>query len=65
MKITEAIRTGIRNVGRSKRYILLVYFLNLVVAMVFAAILAGTIQDSLGSSQAAENMSTGFDGCGL
>ena len=62
MKITEAIRTGIKNVGRSKRYILLVYFLNLVVAMVFAAILAGTIQDSLGSSQAAENMSTGFDG---
>ncbi len=62
MNIIEAIRKGFRNVGQSKRYIFFVYLVNLVVAMIFAAILAGTLKDSLGSSKAAENMTMGFDG---
>ena len=35
MGILKAFLTGIRGVNRSKRYILLVYLINLVVAVVF------------------------------
>lgn len=62
MNILEAIRKGLGSVGQSNRYIFFVYLVNLVVAMIFAAVLAGTLKDSLGSSMAAQNMKTGFDG---
>jgi len=62
MEILKAFLAGIRGVNRSKRYILLVYLINLVVAVVFGLALASVIQNSLGSSLAAEKMAQGFDG---
>ena len=61
MNILEAFRTGIRNVNRSKRYILLVYLINLFIAIVLGGLVASTIEDSVGSSVAGENLRTGFD----
>jgi len=62
MTIFQAFLAGVRDSSRSKRYIFLVYCINLVIALVFAAALAGTIRDSLGASAAGENMRQGFDG---
>jgi len=62
MKILKAFIAGIRSVNRSKRYILLVYLVSLVIAIVLGLTLADTIQNSLGSSLAGENMLYGFDG---
>jgi len=62
MNILKTFLTGIRSVNFSKRYILLVYFMNLVLTIVFGIALANALQNSLGSSLAAENLKNGFDG---
>jgi len=62
MKIFKAFQIGIRSVNDSKRYILLVYFLNLTVAIILGLALGESLQNSMGSSLASENMAQGFDG---
>ncbi len=61
MSIFEAFRSGIRNVNRTKRYIFMVYFINLFIAFILGGLVAGAIEDSVGSSLAGENLRTGFD----
>lgn len=61
MKVFNALSTGLRNVNTTKRYIVLVYILNLFVALVFGFAIAETLQDSFGSSLSGDNMKQGFD----
>lgn len=62
MKAFDAMKQGITITGQHKRYIVFVYLANLLIALIFAAVLAQSISESLGSSMAAENLQTGFDG---
>jgi len=62
MKIFKAFRTGFGKVFRSKRYIFLVYLINFAAAVVFALILKDAIQESLGSTAAADKLVENFDG---
>lgn len=61
MNVFQAMVTGIRRVHGAKRYLFLVYLINVLVAVALGAALAGAIKDSLGSSLAAENLRQGFD----
>lgn len=61
MKIFNAISDGLANVIQSKRYILLAYSLNLLIALVLGITLATTLSESIGDSLAGENLRTGFD----
>lgn len=61
MSIGRALAQGIRRVGAAPRYLLLVYFLNVAVALVLGFALAGALEDSLGSSLAAGNLRESFD----
>jgi hypothetical protein len=61
MKIFNAISSGFTNVIQSKRYILLTYGLNLLIALVLGIALASTLSQSIGHSQAGENLRNGFD----
>ncbi len=61
MNIFRAISEGFGNVVQSKRYILLAYGLNLLIALVLGIGLAFTLSESIGDSLAGENLRTGFD----
>ena len=61
MKIFGAFKEGLGSVGQSKRYILLVYLVSLLVTLSIAVALSGTIERSLGDSLAGENMLSSFD----
>jgi len=62
MTIREAFGGGLRRVHGAKRYLFLVYAINLVIALALGAVLANAIRTSLGSSLAADNLRRGFDG---
>ncbi|MFQ5709945.1 MAG: hypothetical protein ACE5HO_21015 [bacterium] len=61
MKILEATKTGFARVVRAKRYIILVYTVNLIMALILGAAISSSIQSSLKQSVAAENLRNGFD----
>lgn len=62
MKILEAFRRGVEMAGRSKRYILLVYGVNFLFALILASAVGMAIAGSVGHSLAGENLLQGFDG---
>ncbi|MFQ5637154.1 MAG: hypothetical protein ACE5IR_04080 [bacterium] len=62
MKIFDAFLQGLRGVTQTKRYILLIYVINLFVVLVLGATLADSIQSSIGDSLAGEKMLESFDG---
>ena len=62
MKMFTCIMDGLRRVNSAKRYILVVYLMNVLLALGLAVSLGGSIKDSLGSSMAAERLRDGFDG---
>lgn len=61
MKIFGAISSGFANVIQLKRYIFLVYGLNLLISLVLGITLAVTLSQSIGHSLAGENLRNGFD----
>ena len=62
MNIFSCFMDGIRRVNSAKRYIFVVYLINVLLALGLAISLGGAIKDSLGSSMAAERLRDGFDG---
>ncbi len=62
MTIFACFMDGLRRVNSAKRYIFLVYLMNVLLALGLAVSLGGSIKDSLGSSMAAERLRDGFDG---
>ncbi|MFC1729039.1 hypothetical protein ACFL6I_01770 [candidate division KSB1 bacterium] len=62
MNILSAFTAGIRGVYRFKRYIFLVFLVNLAVALVLGFAFAGVLSDSFGHGLAVENMKESFDG---
>ncbi len=61
MTTLDAFLEGIRRVSRAKRYIFVVYLVNLLLAIVLGLALAHSIQSSLGHSMASVNLQKGFD----
>jgi hypothetical protein len=57
----EAFIAGIKRVNGAKKYLFMVYALNLTLALILGAALANAIQGSLGNGFAAENLRQGFD----
>ena len=57
----DVLRDGFARAFRSKRYMLLVYLVNLIVAGSLGYVIATAIQDSLGDSAASETLVQGFD----
>ncbi len=57
----KAYKLGLRRISQARRYILIVYLLNLAIAMALGLVLSADIQDSLGNSLAAERLRNGFD----
>ena len=61
MSIGRAFFDGIRRVSGAKRYLFVVYLINLSFALIMGIAMAAAIESSLGSSLAAENVRDGFD----
>ena len=61
MKKFDALVAGLRELGRSKRYLLLIYMVNMTITVIVAVGLAQTIEGSLGKSAASEDLLHGFD----
>jgi hypothetical protein len=61
MKKFDALVEGLRGLGQSKRYILLIYVVNLIIAVAIGVGMSNTIENSLGNSARSENMLEGFD----
>jgi len=61
MKILSAFTSGIRRINGAKKYIVMVYIINLAIGVIFACSMAMILGSSFGSSLAGENMRQGFD----
>lgn len=61
MNSAQAFLGGLRRVQSAKRYLFLVYLINLAVAIALGAVLSNSIRASLGSSTAGQNLRQGFD----
>jgi len=61
MTIKRAFAAGLHRTGASKRYILLVYAVNLILAIILAVAVGRSISTSLGHSTRAEQLLRGFD----
>lgn len=62
MKIFNAFRSGLGMTNRTKRYVLLAYGANALLALVLASAVGLAIAGSVGHSLAGKNLLTGFDG---
>ncbi|MFQ5649809.1 MAG: hypothetical protein ACE5IY_07695 [bacterium] len=61
MKILDVLSTGLRRVNSSKRYIFVVYGVNLLLALVLGGALAVSLAGSIGNSVAGEKLLQSFD----
>lgn len=61
MTTWQAFREGWKNIYTWRRYVLIVYGLNLILALILASFVAADIRASLGSSAAAETLRDGFN----
>lgn len=61
MRVIRAFLDGFRRVGRAWRLVLLLWLVNLAVALPFAVALAGELDDHLGRSLAHQELLAGFD----
>lgn len=61
MTTWQAFREGRNNIYTRRKYVLIVYGLNLILALILASFVAGDIRASLGSSAAAETLREGFN----
>lgn len=61
MTTWQAFREGGRNIYTRRKYVLIVYGLNLILALILASFVATDIRASLGNSAAAETLREGFN----
>ncbi len=62
MSILAALKNGITSVLHTKRFVALVFSVNIVFALIFAVSIGDGLYESFGSSSAADRMLDGFDG---
>ena len=61
MKTWQAFREGGKNIYARRRYVLVIYGLNLILALILGSFVATDIRASLGNSAAAETLREGFN----